>query len=268
MATRAAKMMTTPAWTLNRGLRWSLICHLGLVVAIIVKSLIFPNDVKPFIPSLRVDLVGLPDSLKKDLERAKTLPLPKLGETDPVEAVKPAQKIKEALEKFADPDELVLNPKKDKLGKKAKKEEETTLKDRTKNALTRIKALARINDAEESTANESAVVKGNIASKGAALTGNAKESAQQSYYESVLTRLQANWSLPVWLTRQSLQAQVQILIDHAGRVKVFHFVKSSGNTQFDNAVKKAIASSEPFQVPPVELRGSLLSHGILLGFPL
>src|ERR1035437_4339097 len=104
MATRAAKLMSAPTWTLNKGLRWSLICHLSLVVAIVVKSLIFPSDVKPFIPSLRVDLVGLPDNLKKELERAKSLPLPQKGETAPIETAKPSEKIKEALEKLAEPD--------------------------------------------------------------------------------------------------------------------------------------------------------------------
>jgi outer membrane biosynthesis protein TonB len=255
-------MPVTTAWTFKRGLRVSLIVHGALVLFIVLKALVFPSTVKPFIPSLRVDLVGLPDMVRKDLERLKTLPMPKAGEESESEPEK--VKVKSDPE-AASPDELVLKPKAGSEGKTSKADK---AKDRAKKALARIKALEKINEADETPADDSAVVKGNIVSKGSALSGNAKETAEQSYYEGVLAKLQANWALPIWLSRQSLSAQVQVFIDGRGRVKLTHFMKSSGNPQFDDAVKRAIAASEPFQVPPDELRSSLLNHGILLGFPL
>ena len=253
----------TDGWTLNRGLRWSLIGHVALVLFVLIKSLVFPSDVRPYIPSLRVDLVGLPDALKKDIERMKSLPMPKAGEP---EETAPEPKSKSA--EKAEPDELVLNPKKAKDEKKSKETDEERVKARTKNALARIKALAKINDAEDSKSDESDVVKGNQLSKGSSLAGNARENTEQGYLDLVLTRLQDNWALPSWLARQNLQAQVQAFIDNRGHVRRIQFIKSSGNAQFDDAVKKAVMASEPFPIPPVDLRGSLLSHGILLGFPL
>lgn len=254
---------------ISRGLRWSVILHAGLFISFLIKSLIFPSTIQPYLPSLRVDLVGLPDLLKKDMDRLKTLPLPKSGE--PEEAIEEQKsKSKPSAQAPVEEDDLVLNPKKAKpKGKKdTEKEEAADRKSRAQKALARIKALARVNDAEENTAEESAVLKGNQVSKGAALSGEAKESAEQSYYDKVLVKLQANWAIPIWVSRQNLQAQVQVFVDYRGRVKLLQFIKPSGNAQFDQAVKRAVSASEPFPVPPVELRGSLLNRGILLGFPL
>src|SRR4051794_32137306 len=48
------------------GFRLSVVTHLGLVFLFVVKNVIFPGKPLTYIPSLRVDLVGLPDQLKNE----------------------------------------------------------------------------------------------------------------------------------------------------------------------------------------------------------
>src|SRR6185312_11718076 len=108
---------------------------------------------------------------------------------------------------------------------------------------------------------------GNKISKGTSVSGEAKESDQANYYDSVLQRLRDNWALPIWLTRQNFSAQVQIFIDARGRLHGYRFVRVSGNAKFDDAVKRSLEESDPFPAPPRELSGNVLVNGITFGFP-
>jgi TonB family protein len=278
--------------SMRRSFRNSAILHAAAFTLIILKSLVFPGEPKPYVPSLRVDMVALPDTLKKDLANtppsqsakdiADALKSAEKSAEDQAKSIKPiklpepqkAEK-KAPKEEVAEPDELVLHPKK--AVKKAEKpsEKPTPPKEKAdpsrdlklKSALARIKAMNRIHDSETPAA-PSAVVKGNQISKGTSLSGDAKENSESGYYDLVHSRLLDNWSLPVWLSRQNYSAQVQIFIDSRGRVRNFKFLKASGNEQFDSAVKKAIEESQPFPAPPEDLAASLLVHGVKLGFPL
>jgi TonB family protein len=255
------------------GLRWSLLVHVGIIAVVLIKSLVFPNEPKLYIPSLRVDIVGLPDLLKnekkmipqgkslddiqkilekaqRDADRLKKIPPPK-----PV-------KVKEPPVEKAAPDEMVLKPKQ--VPPKNEKAEERRLKA----AMDRIKALSKIDaerdNSDDDTPKSAPLIKGNKISKGSSQDGDAKESNDTNYYDSVRSKLQENWALPIWLSRQNLSAQIQITIDGRGRVRDFRFVKPSGNPQFDDAVKRTLAESQPFPTPPSDL----LMNGILIGFPL
>ena len=233
------------------GFKRSLIFHGALVVFVLLKTLVFPGNPKPYISTLRVDLVGLPDLLKKDMHNVQALPpsaeLPQPTTKHVPKAVEPAE-----------PDEMVLRPKKT----------ERTSKDREKklkSALDRIKSLAKIASLEKKA---SPVIKGNQVSKGTSLSGDARESAEASYYDSLKAKLQDNWALPIWLARQNLAAQVQIFVDSRGRILSYRFLKPSGNAQFDDAVKKTLAESQPFMTPPSEMAQTLMTDGVLIGFPL
>lgn len=251
----------------NRGLKWSAGIHVGLLIIILIKSLVFPDSPQPYVPSLRVDVVGLPDVLKKDLKNA-----PSTKEVSEIlkKAELEAKKIKPKKlppvpppKEEAKPDEMVLKPK----PLTAKKDDKKSEKDRDKRlkaALDRMKALAKISG-EEKKVN---LYKGNKISQGSSATGEAKATDATGYYDTVLQRLQDNWSLPVYLSRQNLSAQVQIYIDAHGRLHNFRFVKLSGNPQFDDAVKRALQESTPFPVPPGQISASVLVNGITFGFPL
>jgi len=282
---------------LPAGIRWSLIAHGAALIILIVKGLIFPGEPAMIAPTLRVDMVGLPEILKKDLQDvSKTPPGIQDALKNAEEAAKQelAAKKREAEadtaseeEDRTDPDELVLQAKKKREAEERKKrdEEEKNKREklareakerldrerRTKNALDRLKALSKLESEKSDTSNEpgnGVVIKGNRLSGGASLDPAAREGLESSYYERVRNRLVENWALPVWLTRQNLQAKVVVFIDERGRLSNFQFTKNSGNETFDEAVRKTLRDSQPYPLPPTEIAPSLQSTGILVGFPL
>jgi colicin import membrane protein len=251
---------------LSKGLRLSFAIHAAFLLLLLIRTFVLPGDVEPFTPSLRVDIVDLPDQLKNDIIAAG--PKPEESAPKPKE-----EETKEELEE-ADPDEMALPSakKKKEIAKKKKpeppkKEDDTQRKKKMDNALARIKALQRLRD-EEAKQTQDIVLKGNKLSKGSSVGGDARESAEISYNDLILERVRENWELPVWMARQNLAAQVQITLDEAGRVTAMRFLRPSGNPQFDDAVRQALKDSDPFPNPPEELRSSVSRRGIILGFPL
>lgn len=244
------------------GLRLSVAAHLALALTVLVKCLVFPNTPIAYVPTLRVDIVGLPDILKKDMNSIPSTKeisdIVKKAEQD-AKNVKPKPLPPMPKKEVAEPDELALNPKPQ--SAKAEKDRERRLKA----ALDRMKALAKISGEERKSA---PLIKGNKISKGESLSGLAKESDQSNYYDSVLMAVKGNWALPTWLSRQSLSAKVQVYIDARGRLHGYKFVKLSGNPQFDDAVKQALEQSQPFPAPPTALAANMLVNGIIFGFPL
>lgn len=237
---------------LGRAVTWSFVGHGAIALFIVLKSLVFPGEPVMIAPALRVDLVGLPDLLKKDLSSVPKI-LPK-SETPAKPATKPVPSAE-----IAKPDEMVLHPKKT---EKTKKKIDA--------ALARIRALERLKDKtdDENADEEAIVIKGNQISKGASLSGDAREKAQFGYYDLVREALVEYWALPTYLTREKLSAQIQMRIDPAGRVLSLKFVKSSGNPKFDEAIRATIRDAQPLPRPPKELLGSLADDGIVVGFPL
>ena len=262
---------------LGRAMTWSLIGHGAIALFIILKALVFPGQPVIIAPSLRVDIVGLPDLLKKDLGSVpKTLPKSDL-EQKLAEAAREAKKIKPLpQEEVAKPEEMVLNPKKTEK-KSVTDEDKASAKEKAKDkakkidtALAKIRALERLKDNADVDASDddAIVIKGNQISKGTSLSGNARENAQSGYYDLVREALVEFWSLPPWLGRQKLSAQIQIRIDAAGHVLSAKFVKNSGNPQFDEAIQGTVRDAQPLPRPPKDLISSLSDNGIIVGFPL
>lgn len=244
----------------NFGLRFSLLAHAVLIGGVLLKSLVFPGKPIMYIPSLRVDVVGLPDILKKDLKKSDISEILKKAEREaPKPAPKAARKERESPKEIAKPDEMVLKPK-------VAAETPAERKRRMRGALDRLKALQKIQSETQSAA--VAPIQGNRISKGTSLSGDARESDQPTYLDQVRDRLQENWSLPVWLARQKLSATVQIWIDARGRLTNVRFIKPSGNTQFDEAVRRTLLQSEPFPPPTAAFTQLARVDGILVGFPL
>lgn len=276
--------------TFSRWLKVSLGLHGAAIVAMLLKGVVFPGTPKLYAPALRVDMIALPDMLKKDLRNTQ----PSQGSKEIAEALKRAEadaksikpikipdqpKAKEPAE-VAERDEMVLKPKKvaekadSKPAEKAKPSRESpTSADRSlklKGALARIKALDKIRGEEGAAPSQTqgALIKGNRLSKGTSLSGDARESMESGYQDLVRDRLAENWSLPIWLARQNHSARIVLFIDGRGRVRSVRFMKPSGNEQFDSAVKKAIEDSQPFPTPPAEVASSVQVDGIGFAFPL
>ncbi len=248
----------------RRGVQWSALLHVGLIVFVLIKSLVFPSKPEPFIPTLRVDLVALPDMLKKDKPQSGQAPVSdKLAEAlkkaeEEVRKLKPVEKTVKKAEEPTAKDEMVLKPKEGGTDKGRKK--------KMQSALDRIKSLAKIQSDNEAPA--APLIKGNKISKGTSTSEDARESDEPNYLDSVRDRLRDNWALPVWLARQNLSAQVRIFIDSRGMIRTYQFVKASGNLQFDEAIRTTLTDSQPLPAPPEKLAGTLLSDGVVLGFPL
>jgi colicin import membrane protein len=220
----------------NRFIRVSAIVHAILLAAFVGYNYIAPPTLSTFTPTLRVDLVGLPDALKNDVK------LP----SEQVVAPPPApikEKTPEAPKEKLKSDEMAMKPK-------AAERAEAM-----KNSLKRMKALAKISE------DAAQPIKGNKVSPGSSLDSNAKE-GEATYYDRLRSRLQENWELPGWLVRQNLSAKVQVQIDAVGRLAGYQFTQRSGNAQFDDAVVRTLKASVPFPRPPT------LRVSVLVGFPL
>ena len=253
---------------LMRSVRLSFLFHGAFILIAVLKQIVFPSAIIPIPPSLRVDLIGLPDFVKAEQNKWQPTPAQEQEPEKKPEIAAPVEaptKKEVALptekEALAAKEEMVLNPKPSSTAER---------KQKMKSALSRIKALTRINrEADTDNANAAPVLlKGNVLSSGESSTGAVNENAQMGYFERVRERLQENWELPVWLSRQNYSAQVQIHIDPRGQLRSFQFTKSSGNPQFDDEVKKAIKNSVPYPLPPTGLATAVLTNGILVGFPL
>jgi len=269
---------------LSLGLRWSLIGHVALVVIVVVKNIFFPEAIHPYTPTLRVDMVGLPDLTPQELRDInKNLPKPDESSKEDekakaeAEAEKKAKSEAEAETEAKEKEMALIKKKKEKARKKKdkakrarnKKEREKKAKAKKEKELAaqRLKAIEKIKKHKKlrEALNK---IKGNRLSGGTSLDANAKEGTDVNYLDQVRDRLKENWFLPVWLSQQSLSAKVRIYIDASGRIIQMIFYQPSGNPQFDDQVKKAIKQSTPLPRPPAKDRNHLLTDGLAVGFPL
>ncbi len=224
-------------------------------MVLFMKSVLLPSLTTPYVPSLRVDLVALPDQKKTEVLQPPAPPAPEpVKEANPVKA-EPKLAVKPADE----PGDFSVMKKKKKTQSKKEKDAQKKLKE----AIARIKAIERI---KAMTAGEP--IKGNQVSKGSALTGEAKTALETTYFDVVLERVRSYWELPKWLQDQNLQAKVMVFIDSKGNLSSYQFIKTSGSDAFDSEVKKTLQSSAPFPAPPSDIASDVSSNGVVMGFPI
>jgi len=239
-------LRSDPEW--NRALRISAIAHGTALLLLLVDTVFLHETPKPYIPSLKVDLVALPDVLKQDHRNMTTSePADAPGDTGDTGEMK------------------VATPSAKRPAKPAANAS------KIKNALAKIRALEKISGDGSGAKPRAApvpLIKGNKLSAGTSTTGDARESAESSYYDLVRDHLQDHWSLPVFLARQGFAAQVLVTLDARGNLIAFKFTKPPGSAPFDEAVKNTLTSAQPFPKPPASLLGSVATRGILVGFPL
>ena len=227
---------------LTKAIKISLGFHLGLIVLLIIKSIVIPAglNTKEYMPSLRVDLVSLPD---QKITEQVTPAMPTASET-----VKESSKKEKVTQKTEEKGDYSLKKNKNKN------------KDRLKSALARIKSLEKIKEGEQ--------IKGNKVMRGSSAKGAASASVETTYFDVVLDKIRAEWELPQWLKDKNLSAKVLIQIDRRGMITHTQFIKSSGNEQFDAAVKRTLQASVPFPAPPTSILANVSQDGILFGFPI
>jgi TonB family protein len=272
MISASASQRTTPpgaAAEWPAGLRKSLLLHLAVLILGILHSLVFSSPtVIRHAPTLRVDLVGLPDQLKQEARPTATQTTTPQAAVPPPEPPTPESKVERTSTPKTKPPEKtpIARPR-----KSPREKDPPPSKSQLSNALARAKALARVREAyapRKHSGSPGAAIQGNQLSAGTSLSGDARENAEAHYYDRLRDRLIENWALPVWLSRQKLSARVQLRLDARGRVLLLQFRQSSGNAQFDEEVRRAIRASEPFPLPPPDLTRWISSEGVLVGFPL
>ncbi len=241
----------------NRAIKVSLIAHCVIFVASLISSLVLRGTPKAYVPSVRVDLVGLPDLKKTDAKEATATnddikkKLAEITEKEKDLAAKTKEnKVKEAA---AEESDMALKNKKEAATPKERKE-------KLQSAIDRIKALQAIENSVESA---KAPAKGNVLSKGTSLVGE-QGGDTDVYIDELVTKIRSRWKLPVWLAKQKLAAKVVVYLRRSGGIERLEFVQPSGNEMFDQNVRQAIEGAAPFPPPPSEVE----SDGILLGFPL
>ena len=71
------------------------------------------------------------------------------------------------------------------------------------------------------------------------------------YYKSLMEyALRSNWERPADLADDTFVAEVEVSVDLSGRITGVDWKKGSGNPQWDDSVKKAIAATKTINRPP------------------
>lgn len=259
---------------LNQGLKFSILLHLGVLVSIYFQTHFFQKPYQLIPPTLRVDLVGLPDLSKSELAKIKNLPIPgvpkdtaqKLGPDQDLESANlksQKKKTPQKIEPLEPSDEMVIGSG----GSRGSLGSQKNRGKKIKNILEKLKTLEKIRSQVQTDPHEISI-KGNLVSQGTSLSQDAKESLESNYIHTIRDHLKENWENPPWLARKDLLAQVTLSLDKRGRLRGFKIIKSSGNSKFDELVRKTIAASVPFPPPPDPISAAVLVDGILVGFPL
>ncbi len=241
---------------LSRYLKISIGIHVAIAVGLVVQGVFFPGRTKPYTPSLRVDLIGLPDQLRNEKPTppggAASLPLKNLAPPPPPPS-----------------EEAGALPSKKKTAKnpRATEERPSSASERAKLALQRFKALNAVKASSQPGTGTGAPIKGNQVSKGTSLSADARESLESNYRDVLWDHLVENWELPNWLQGRDFSATVRIWIDPSGRIIQTYFQKQSGSREFDDAVTQTLRRSQPLPAPPADFRTTAIQNGILLGFP-
>ena len=79
----------------------------------------------------------------------------------------------------------------------------------------------------------------------------------RDYFRRLEESVRSSWVLPGALVRDAakLVVELRIVIEKDGRVSGERIERGSGNTYFDDSVRRAIRKASPLPVPPEQLRG-------------
>jgi colicin import membrane protein len=77
------------------------------------------------------------------------------------------------------------------------------------------------------------------------------------YFRRLEERVRNSWVLPAAMVRDAakLVVELRIVIEKDGRVSEERIERGSGNSYFDDSVRRAIRKASPLPIPPEQLRG-------------
>ena len=248
-------------------MRWfllSLFFHIILVAAIVLVSMWPSLFYGPVLVGgfgsgpapITVEVVGLPNILKKDLAKISEPGL-------------------EAEEATSEP-EMVLPEKQATTKKKDKKITQTTttttkkISQKKSSALEKIKASVK--EQESTYLAKTKILKGlqvqEGVSGGTSLGIEISSDAMPSnpYFQTIRDYIRAHWKIPNWIQADNLNTLLVLKLNDDGSIKTLEVHKSSGNNDFDELSINSVKNASPFPSPPLSVK-SLIERGVILSFP-
>jgi colicin import membrane protein len=234
----------------------SVVIHVAVFLFFTLRAVFFPSEASIFESAIRVDMVDMPDKItaQANAQTAEVKPEPKAAEPPPPEPKAPALPMKEpeatkpvVKESTKEPDAIKLQ------------KESTVPKETQKQALAKLKQMdafeklqKKIDDDKKQQALKAAsqmAAKGNILSPGSELRG-IDQLQSENYRGLVQKHMKQNWEVPHYIKKSNLITEVLVKFDSQGNILTKEVVKSSGNSNYDEAVLAAITKSSPVPAPP------------------
>ena len=210
----------------------------------------FFNRKTAIVPSLKVDIVALPDKIKSKRARPKVKKQAQVKKPKPKVQKKPKPKPK--------PKQVLNTPAKPK-----PKPKPTPKPKQQEPQKVSSKPETELEKTEASKPKEK--IKGNQVSKGVQDGPSQEEQiAINAYLIEIIDTIKSNWNLPKYLTETTLYAQVEVRINSSGKLVEKTLIQSSQNSLFDSKVLKAIEASAPFDPPP-EIVQKIIKDGLVFG---
>ena len=197
--------------------------------------------------SINVDVVGLPNVLKKDIQEMATLD--------------------SAEEETAEQKEMVLKENvsinKKKLLAKLKQSVES--KD---NYLKKIKVIKGMKSADNNKISEAQKTGTETGTGSGQGEGNGESTGPtvNPYFVNIKDLVRTYWQIPTWLKSEGLNTQITIKIGDDGQLTHIQITKTSGNSDFDKLAYQAVKNSSPFTPPPLAVK-DIVENGVILSFP-
>ena len=235
-------------YTYKRWLIISLSIHVAIILLILIANGIYRISARPVFVAgslgnaepISVDVVGLPNILKKDIplvnkeETPEEEPVEKKAEMTLPDAKQTAEKKKSLISKIKDA---------------------VTKED---NYLTKIKIIKGLNVQKGSSVGTS--------TSGTGIGINSDAVPANPYFGTIKEYIRAYWKVPNWIKKDGLNTLVVVRISDDGNIRELNISKSSGNSEFDELALNSVKNAAPFPKPPVSIK-ELLDNGIILSFP-
>jgi TonB family protein len=226
----------------------STIIHVVIVSFIILTSQNFwtkPIVINDSVPSgsINVDVVGLPNILKKDIHLLQS------------ELNKENEKAKD---KMNLPDTKKI--KKARLSAIEKLKKSVAYEKRYLEKIKIIKGLRKSLDIGQITDVS------DKANNGTGVSTDSSDIKSNPYFNTLKDLIRTYWQVPHWMDTEGLNTLVATKIKVDGEISSIDIIKSSGSSDFDNLALNAIRNASPFPAPPIVVREAL-ENGIVFSFP-
>lgn len=223
-----------------------------------------PFRVKPRPTAININLVSLPEPVSTPDAKQEKRAMKRQTKKTPQPAKKPAQTFSKAKTEDAKPVKVTQNTKTSlkkktfKTGavvKSAIKEIERRVEDSRPDPIA--KALERIREKVEQTKPDDVDQKGETIDSEIVARGTSAENKKRMleqieiYMFELEFLIRKNWALSEQLAgnKENLLSSIMVEIKPSGEIKDIWFEKKSGNSYFDESVRKAILKSDP--LPPL-----------------